>query len=306
MPGEALLQQLEAHHATGNTPFLLGSQGIGAGEGRALVELHDPAEPGLEWGDGIVDLIAVQRVRHLQPQRIACTQPDRHRAGGGDRVPQFLGGSPAAVQLEAIFARIPGARDEAVHSTDAAGAELVVADALEIEARQRLQRRLRGRALHRQQADVIRYIAQANICARLLVHDVVPGPFPVGRIDHQHHLVLEAIDRAVVDEGAFGGEDRRVLHLARPERADVVAGHPVDERIAVGAGDFELAHVRHIEHAHALPHRIVLGGDPGGVLHRHLVAGEGNHLRPEGDVRVMQRCVFHECPIKVAMTAFCT
>ncbi len=96
----------------------------------------------------------------------------------------------------------------------------------------------------------------------------------VRRVDHDHQLVVEAIDGAVVDEGALGREDRRVLHLARLERADVVAGDPVDEGVPVGPGDLELAHVGDVEDPGAAPHRLVLGEDAGRVLHRHLPAGE--------------------------------
>ena len=107
-------------------------------------------------------------------------------------------------------------------------------------------------------------------------------------IDHDHELVFEAIDRAVVHEGALGRQDRRVLHPARLQRADVVAGDPVDERVPVGAGDLELAHVGDVEDPGAGPHRVVLGQDPGGILHRHLPAGERHHLGAQASVGIEQ------------------
>ena len=43
-----------------------------------------------------------------------------------------------------------------------------------------------------------------------------------------------------------------------------------------------------VEQAAALAHGLVLGGDALWVLDGHLVAGEGNDLRAEGDVVVVE------------------
>ena len=45
-------------------------------EGRSLVQLRDPAQPGLERGGGVVDVVAVQRVSDLEPQGIARAEAD--------------------------------------------------------------------------------------------------------------------------------------------------------------------------------------------------------------------------------------
>ena len=60
-------------------------------------------------------------------------------------------------------------------------------------------------------------------------------------------LVVEAVDDAVVHERPLRREDARSTDAARLERADVVAGDALHERVAVGAGDLELAHVRDVE-----------------------------------------------------------
>ena len=108
-------------------------------------------------------------------------------------------------------------------------------------------------------------------------------------VHHDHHLVLEPVDGAVVHEGALGREQRRVLHVARRERADVVAADPVDEGVPVGAGDLEFPHVRHVEEPRAGARGLVLGQDAGGVLHRHFPAGERHDLGAEGHVDVVER-----------------
>ena len=52
-----------------------------------LVPRHDPAEPGLQRGDARTELVAVQRQRGLEAQRVARPEPGGHDAGPGDRRP---------------------------------------------------------------------------------------------------------------------------------------------------------------------------------------------------------------------------
>src|SRR6478735_5629112 len=117
---EAAALELEADQAASDTALLLHAQRLEAEERRALVELHDPAEVGLERGDGIVDLVAVEGVAHLEPERVAGAETDRLGAGGDDGVPQRHGVAVAAVQFEAVLAGVAGAGDEALRVGDAA------------------------------------------------------------------------------------------------------------------------------------------------------------------------------------------
>ena len=110
----------------------------------------------------------------------------------------------------------------------------------------------------------------------------------VRRVDDHHDRVGEAIDEAVVLDRAAIVENRRVVHLPDRERGDVVRRDVVDEIDGALAADHELAHVRDVEQAAALAHRLVLGGDALGVLHGHLVAGERDDLRAERDVLVVE------------------
>ena len=152
----------------------------------------------------------------------------------------------------------------------------------------RLQHRLGAGPLEGQQAHLRRDVPEPDV-ALLLGDDVVPVLLDVGRVDDQHHLVLEAIDGAIVDDPAMAVQEAGVLHLARLQRADVVGGDPVDECIPIRAGDLELPHVADIEDPGMLANRLVLGEDARGILDRHLPAGKGHHLRAEGDVGVVER-----------------
>ena len=87
------------------------------------------------------------------------------------------------------------------------------------------------------------------------------------------------------------------MHLTAGERGDVVAGDVVHELHRLRAGDLELTHVADVEQAAGGANDVVLVGDAAGVLHRHLEAGEGNHLGAKGNVlceewRLEQRGVF--------------
>src|SRR5438105_9299616 len=98
MARKAAALELEPDQFPGDASLPLRAERRSAQEGRALVELHDPGEPGLERGDGVVDLVAVERVAHLQPKRVTGAQPDRLGAGRGERLPESRGVAVPAIQ----------------------------------------------------------------------------------------------------------------------------------------------------------------------------------------------------------------
>ena len=144
--------------------------------------------------------------------------------------------------------------------------------------------------LDREQAHVVRDVLEADVGAALLVDDVLPVLRDVGGVHHDHQLVVEAVHGAVVDEGALGRRGApstarrpaasaptslQVIRLTKAFRSGpVTSNSPMCETSkmpAVGA------------------HRLVLGHDAGGILHRHLPSGERHHLGAEGDVDVVER-----------------
>src|SRR5918995_377060 len=134
VPRKAAALELEADQLPGNPPGLLRPERGIAGEGAALVQLHDPAEPGLKRRRGVVDLVAVERVAHLQPERVAGAEADRLSAGLDQRLPDLHGVPLAAVQLESVLAGVAGAGDEALGAGDAADGEMIVGDSAEWRA----------------------------------------------------------------------------------------------------------------------------------------------------------------------------
>src|SRR4029077_7733029 len=71
------------------------------GEVRALLELHYPAEAGLVGRDGVVDIVAIQRIARLGSKRVARPEAARLPPPRTDeREPERLEVGRAAVQLE--------------------------------------------------------------------------------------------------------------------------------------------------------------------------------------------------------------
>src|SRR5262249_59971391 len=82
--------------------------------------------------------------------------------------------------------------------------------------------------------------------------------------------------------------EQRVLRLADADPVEIVGQRGLQELRRARALDLELAHVRDVEDAAVGSYRLVLWDDAF-VLDRHLPAGERNHPRAEGDVRVVER-----------------
>ena len=117
-------------------------------EGRPLVQLYDPAQPRLERRSTVIDIVAVERVAHLQPQRVARAEPDRlGLARAAEGFPDGAHIVDPAVQLEAIFAGVTGAGDEAAVPRDLPNGKVIVGDIAKHGLGGRLQHRFGARAL---------------------------------------------------------------------------------------------------------------------------------------------------------------
>ena len=86
------------------------------------------------------------------------------------------------------------------------------------------------------------------------------------------------------------------IALAAVFKTENVGGNERLERVgdrlvaAVIGLEPRLAHVRDVEQAGGSARCGVFPDDAGGILHRHVVAGERHHARACGDVKRMQRC----------------
>ena len=106
-----------------------------------------------------------------------------------------------------------------------------------------------------------------------------------GGVDDKLQPATDANRHQVVDNAALVVEQQRVAHPAFGKFGDVARHHCLEHRRRY-AMQRHLPHVRHIEQPGPGSGVKMLGDNAGGILYRHLVAGERHHLGP---ARQMQR-----------------
>ena len=260
--------------------------------------LHHPAEPRLERIRGLVDVVAVERVLHLEPERVPGAETDGRRAVrlalGQEALPHRLGAGRRQVQLEPVLPGVARARDDARHARHPATAEVVVADRRDVHVGQAPHQPLGVRPLDGDQPRLLAHV--------LRVHPAAPSPrwradprpvlVDVGGV-HRHHVVVvgEPVQRQVVHDPAVLVAEERVLDLTHLERRDVVRREPLERRERIRPAELELAHVAHVEAAHGAPDRAMLLHDAR-VLDGHVPAAEGDHPGAQAHVGGMERSAF--------------
>ena len=117
-----------------------------------------------------------------------------------------------------------------------------------------------------------------------------------GGVDHQKQMVAEIRHHQVVENAAIGIGELRVALPPGRHRDDVLRHQPLQRQCGVLdlAGlrpQRELAHMRDVEQAGGTSRVLVFPEHAGGVLHRHLIAGERNHLAAARHMERVQGCV---------------
>jgi hypothetical protein len=251
--------------------------------GELLPERARPAEAGRDRIGRLGDVVAVQRVAGLEPQRVARAEPARDDAACEHRVPQHTGVFGHAEQLAAVLARIAGAVDHRGHPFDLRLGEG--------EGRSRRQAELRDRVrpLHGQQAVLVRDVADVGAAHLALLQ---PGEvdLAIRRVDDEQVAVgAEPVGDQVVDDAAALVREERVLGAAGLDPVEVVREQALEQLVGTRALDLELAHVRDVEDAGVGAHGAMLLDHPL-VLDRHLPPGERDESCTESDVAVVKRC----------------
>ena len=191
------------------------------------------------------------------------------------------------VELEAVLARVPGARDQRLRPEQRASQEPVVPK-LERRVRHVPPEHLgRARPLQGEQRRLVRAILEPHARRAVLAH---PGQvlLTIRRVHDDHELRLGTVDEQVVHDPAVRVAHGRVHGLAGLGGRQVVRDQPVHECERLGSRDEELAHVRDVEQPRALPHELVLP-HVAGVADRHLVAREVDEPGSGRDVEGMER-----------------
>ena len=297
MARNAPVHHLEAHQAARHALGLLPLQQGATREVLPLDEFGNPPQPGLDGRGSVVQVIAVEAEAHLEAKRVARAQAygldAELGAGLEDGVPYPQRGLGPEVQLEAARARVSGVGDDDVRlPRQRAVGEVVVGDAGEVHGGQFLQRLQRAGALHGQLRHAVGGVLQLGA---LGVVGGAPRPVlvDVGGVHHQQVLLgLILVDQQVVHNAPLLVGQAGVLHAAGGEGGHVVRGDFLQEGQRLRPFDPELAHVRHVEHAHGVAHRQVLVDDAR-VLYGHVVSRKFVHLGTQRDVFLGKWCGFH-------------
>src|ERR1043165_2347348 len=297
----AALRDLEADELAAHAFFFLPGERV-APRKVALAELGNPAEVGFQKRRLFGDLVAVERHACFEAERVArcqtCGQDAFGRAVAArveNLVPETFGLLRRGVDLEAVLARVARARDDGGHVVNAPFAEVVILDLRERRRGESLHDAQGFRALECELAEVGAAVRERDALVTLVGDD--PVPVFVGRRgvdDEQEVFGAEAIDEQVVNDRAFGRRERGILRLSVNELRRIVRAEAVHERDRVGADDFDLAHMRHVEEARARARAIVLFDRARGVLHGHVPAAELDHAPAQTPVRGVQRILL-EC-----------
>jgi hypothetical protein len=189
-------------------------------------------------------------------------------------------------ELEAVFTGISGARNQSRDAENARARAGVVFQ--RAYRRDRVENFDGTRPLNRDQRVRAVVIFQADVaCAPPF--EQFPHLGGVRSVhDEQPIVVFETIKNDVVVRSAAFVAKEIVPRLPRLHRRDVIDGQGVRPPCDVLSAQRELAHMREIEEAGAIAHRIVLA-QYAGVLHGHLETAEGHHARAERGVRVVKR-----------------
>jgi hypothetical protein len=143
------------------------------------------------------------------------------------------------------------------------------------------------RALQREQSAVGQRLHVAAVA------DVRDQVLDVGvlarRVHDQEQVGLAPRDHQVVEDAAVGVGEEGVSLLAGDQVDDIDRHERFERARGVVADQAQLAHVRHVEQCCRLAAVLVLGNDAAGVVDRHLVAGELDHLGAEFEVQRVER-----------------
>lgn len=258
-----------------------------------LLELHHPAQTGVERRQRGRQLVAVQRHARLQAERVPAGQTARDQPRGlarpGQCLPQPDGVLRLHEQLEAVLAGVAGARDQRRDAGDRSGQTGVVLQAVQIGVGERREDARGLGALHGEQRVGVPVVAHLGVEPGRPLGQRVQDDLGVGGVGDDHVLGLfEPIDDQVVQDAAVLAADHGVARPARLHGADVADQREVQQLGRLRAGDGDLTHVRQVEETGAGAHRDVLLA-LGAVAQRHVPAGEVGHRRAQRAMRGIER-----------------
>ncbi len=110
-------------------------------------------------------------------------------------------------------------------------------------------------------------------------------------VDDEHQPIIGSRDDQIVEDAARLVEQQRVAHPAWREALQIAWNQRLKGARRRSAEEPDLAHMRDIEEAGVGAGMEMLGDDARGVLHRHLIAGKGDHAGAQRAVQIVKRGV---------------
>ena len=207
--------------------------------------------------------MSVERQTRLEAQRVAASETARRHPRGDELLPHCNDDIWRCVKFKTVLAGISCAARNYRVSLPFRFLESVESQVAEIHSQYLGGSLLCVGALQRNLSVARRGVVDFHIeILRLLAN---PGVVlvDVGGIHHQQprFWLSHFVDKQVVDHAAVGIEHHSVENLSCWKGCDIVGEDVVDKPFGIVAGDEDLAHVRHVEHAHTLAHGIVLVND---------------------------------------------
>jgi len=240
-----------------------------------------PGETRLDGIGRFVDVLAIEAQPGLQPQRVARAEADRRDILLFEKTRRkCFRRCDGRGNFEAVFARIARAGDAKAGAVDIEGPprhERHVGGA----GQDRLENGGGARPLQGEQ----RAIGEDMQAERRTVrrnHREVVG-LARGVDDEQQPLLAarNARDEKIVEDAAFGAQQQRIARPPRRKGKQIGAGQPLQLPRRAGAGKDRLPHVRNVEQPRFFARVQMLRDRAGGIVQRHVVAGEGRHARAE-------------------------
>src|SRR5262249_23552872 len=212
----ARLQKLEANELSAH-PFRLLALERRAADEVPLVQLHNPAQPGLERCVLFVDVVAVERELHLGAQGVSSSESCRNQAllpffvQQGE--PKSLGLARSTVELESVLAGVARAGEDARHPCDVCFGEAIASQGRQSRRRLSLEDCGSLGSLQSELGVIVAAIDRLDP-ARPLGH---PAKilFAITRVDtDQNPLRRETIGHHIIDETSALVEQTGVDRLA--------------------------------------------------------------------------------------------
>ena len=259
-----------------------------ADEVRAVFQRDRKAQTRLVGVRGLVDILAVQRERRLQPQGVSRAQTGRQSATRRQRIPERAGDVARSDAFGPLLARVAGPGDQ--HGRPSPGQlDALPGRQLRIGVAEHVdEERSRAWPLHGEQHRLVADILDLHVgsCAGGVQPREVGGC--VRRVvDDEPALVGEAVDEDIVGDAAVRLAVQRVVRVPRGDRRDIERRNRAQPRGRARPPKPDPAEVRDIEDTHPAAHRLMLRDDAG-VLERHLPARERHETGPERLVSIAQ------------------